>query len=115
MSFSITHPLYPRPAFDETGAIIASQSTTVTGAAAAATAFSRTPSPTVGGPELVCFDVQTGAVRVRWDNTAPTATVGHFLPAGSAYTWDAKMFTSAQFILDTSAAAATIFASPLQA
>lgn len=113
MGLSIQHPLYPRPAYDNTGTVFASKSTTVTGTAAAATAFSIGPSPANGGYELVCFDVQTGAVRVRWDGVAPTATVGHFLPANSAYTWDAAMFQSAQFILDTSAAAATIFASAL--
>lgn len=115
MGLSIQHPLYPKPAFDETGTIIASQSTTVTGAAAAATAFSRGPTPVTGGYDLVTFDVQGGAVRVRWGGTAPTATVGHFLPANSAYTWDAAMFANSLFILDTSAASATIFASPLQA
>ncbi len=114
MSFSIQNPLYPRPAFDQNGLIVASASTTVSGTAALATAFSTTPNPSVGGFDLVTFDVQNGAVRVRWDSVSPTATVGHLLPANTAYTWNSQMFTLAKFILDTTASSATIFASAIQ-
>jgi hypothetical protein len=65
---------------------------------------------------MVTFDVQDQPVRVRWDGTDPTSTVGHFLPAQTAYTWDCAQYNAAKFIRDTSStASATIFASPMQA
>ncbi len=115
MSFSILHPLFPKAAFDSTGTIVASASTTVSGTAALATAFTTTPNPSVGGFDLVTFDIKGGGVRVRWDGVSPTSTVGHYLPDQSAYTWDGAMFNSAKFILDSAASTAVIFASALQA
>ncbi len=113
MSFVINRALYPKPAIDETGTIIPSQQTTVTGTAAAATAFSRLPNPSVGGFDQVTFDIRGGGVNVRWD-TSPTSTVGHYLPNQTAYTWDAQQFVTAKFILDSASSSATIFASPTQ-
>ena len=59
--------------------------------------------------------MQGYAVRVRWDGTDPTATVGHYLPASSGYTWDVDQFNAAKFIRDTAAAGdATVFSSAFQ-
>lgn len=97
-----------------TGSPVASQSLTVSTAAVAATGY--TGSTAVSGVNLVTFDVQTSDVRVRWDGTDPTSTVGHVLPAGTAYTWDVDQYNAAKFIRDTAASGdATIFASALQA
>lgn len=97
----------PSPA-RQAGATIASQTLTVSTAAVSFTAFS------IPETEEVVFDVVTQHVRVRWDGTDPTATVGHKLLAGMAYQWPVAMFNACKFIRDTTATAdATIFASPL--
>jgi len=110
MAFSIIHPLYPKLAITTSGTVVAHQSLTVgTAASAFATTFNVNTN-------LVTFDVQGFAVRVRFDATAPTATVGHYLPVQTAYTWDKDMAARAQFIRDTTATGdATIFVTELQA
>lgn len=91
-----------------TGTVIASQTLTVSTNAVSFTAFS------VPDTDYVVFDVVTSPVRVRWDGTAPTATVGHKLVAGQSYQFEVQMFNACQFIRDTSASVdATVFASPL--
>lgn len=91
-----------------TGSVISSQTKTVSTDAVAFTAFS------VPDTDWVVFDVVTSPVRVRWDGTAPTSTVGHKLLVGKTYQWTVDMFNAAQFIRDTSASVdATLFASPL--
>lgn len=97
-------------AIDASG-VIASQSITVsTIAIGVTTAFDTTY---VG---MVTFDVQDQPVRVRWDGFDPTSTVGHVLPATTAYTWNTAQFNAAKFIRDTSStASATIFCSGMQA
>ena len=98
---------------DGANTAIASQSLTVSTAAVAATGYTIIPPQAV---QLVTFDVQTSDVRVRWDGTDPTSTVGHYLPAGSAYTWDAAQYNAAKFIRSSSASVdAVIFASPFKA
>jgi hypothetical protein len=106
MSYDITHPIYPMCAIGTSG-IIASQSITVsTAAIGIGTAF----DPTV--VKTVTFDVQDQGVRVRFD-TDPTSTVGHILPASTAYEWDVARFNRAKFIrISTATGDATIFASP---
>lgn len=111
--YSQVHALYPKRAMSS-GSPVASQSLSVTVAAAAFTGF--TASTAVGGVTMVTFDIQDYDVRARWDGTDPTSTVGHVLPASTAYTWDVDQFNAAKFIRDTSATGnATIFASPMQA
>ncbi len=92
------------------GTVIASQTKTVSTDAVSFTSFS------VPDTDWVVFDVVTSAVRVRWDGTAPTSTVGHkFLP-GMSYQLEVEMFNASQFIRDTTGSVdATIFASPLSA
>lgn len=110
MPFNIRHPLYPQLSITTSGAVVAHQTLTVgTAASAFATIFNVNTN-------LVSFDVQVSDVRVRFDATPPTATVGHILPAGTAYTWDKDQAARAQFIRDTSASAdAEIFVSEYSA
>ena len=106
MAFNILHPLYPKLSINTSGNVVPHQSLTVsTVAIAFATAFN-------SNTNLVSFDVQGSDVRVRFDGTNPTSTVGHILPAGTAYTWDKDQAARAIFIRDTSASAdATLFVS----
>lgn len=99
--------LYPYPA-RASGSIVASQSITVsTVAIGVTTAFDVNACP------LTTFDIQAADVRVRWD-TDPTSTVGHILPASTAYTWATTQFNSAKFIRDSAATGdAVIFVSPM--
>lgn len=91
----------------------ASQSLTVSTAAVAAVGY--TGSSAVNNNSVVVFDVQTANVRVRWDGTDPTSTVGHLLYIGSGYTWDVDQFNAAKFIRDSAATVdAIIFSSPFQ-
>lgn len=85
---------------------VASQSLTVSTAAVPfGTAFN-------AASELVTFDIQGVDIRARWDGTDPTGTVGHILPAGTAYTWNKSMAASATFIrISTASSDATIFLS----
>ena len=112
MSFSTANVAYPFRAM-VAGSPVASQSLTVSTAAVAPTGF--TASPDVDGVNYVTFDIQTNSVRVRWDGTDPTGTVGHVLYAGSAYTWSVSQFNASKFIrISTATADAVIFSSALQ-
>lgn len=108
MSKVNTATFFPFPARNASGKI-ASQSITVsTSAIGVTTAYADTV-------DVVTFDVQTSAVRARWDGTDPTSTVGHYLAANTSYTWSRTQFNDAKFIRDTSASVdATIFCSPGQ-
>lgn len=108
MSFNILNPLYPKRSMSG-GTAVASQSLTVSTAAVGfGTAFN-------SKTELIVFDVQANDVRVRWDGTDPTSTVGHILPAGTAYAWTVSQAAAAKFIrISTASADATIFASEFQ-
>lgn len=104
--------LYPGRAITGTTPV-ASQSTTVSTAAVAATGYTNAIAGG-GGVTLVTFDVQTSNLRARWDGTDPTSTVGHMLTAGNAYTWNVSQYNAAKFIRDTAAVAdGVIFASPM--
>lgn len=90
------------------GAVIPSQNLVVSTAAVSFTAFDASVV------ELVEITISDQPVRVRWDTTDPTATVGHKLLPNLAYQWRVKLFNGCKFIRDTSATGdATIFASPL--
>jgi hypothetical protein len=95
------------------GSPVASQSLTVSTSAIAPTGY--TGSTAVGNNSVVTFDVQAYNVRVRWDGTDPTSTVGHLLYVGAAYTWDVDQFNASKFIRDSAATAdAIIFSSAFQ-
>ena len=46
----------------------------------------------------VLVSVSTQAIRVRFDGTAPTATVGHALPTGYIDVWSKELAEAALFI-----------------
>lgn len=94
---------------------VAAQSLTVSTAAISPTGFTNAVAGG-GGVNFVTFDVQVSNVRVRFDGTDPTATVGTILYVGTNYTWNVDLFNNAKFIRDTSASSdAIIFAHPLNA
>lgn len=109
MAFNALGPLYPYPARSGASAV-ASQSITVS-----TVAIGVTTAYAIPGVDMITFDIQGYDVRVRFDGTDPTSTVGHILPASTAYTWATNQFNAAKFIRDSTATAdATIFASPMQ-
>jgi len=97
MATSNQNALYPKRAMSGASAT-ASQALTVSTAAVSPVGY--TGSAEVGANSVVTFDVQTSNVRVRWDGTNPTSTVGHLLYVGSAYTWNVDQFNAAKFIRD---------------
>lgn len=108
--FSQIHVLYPRRATSSTTGTstpVASQSFTVSNSAVAVTTAYVYPTT-----QLVTFDVQSQNVVARWDGTSPTASVGHILVAGSAFTWDVDQFNNCKFIRQGSSDA-VIFCSPM--
>jgi hypothetical protein len=112
MATSNQNALYPKRAMANASPV-ASQALTVSTAAVSPVGY--TGSSDVGNNSVVSFDVQAYNVRVRWDGTDPTSTVGHLLYVGSAYTWNVDQFNAARFIRDTAAAGdATIFSSAFQ-
>ncbi len=111
MAMVIQNALFPLRATDKDGAPVLSQSTTVSSAAVAATGYTSTPA--VDGVGVVVLDIQDNDVRCRWDGVNPSGTVGHILPASTAYTWSCSQYNAAKFIrISTATADAVIFASP---
>lgn len=107
MAVNFETTLVPGPAYSG-GSIIASQALTVSTAAVAFTDFDESEA------QYAIIDVVTSPVRVRWDGTAPTSTVGHKMFPDYTYIWTVRMFNNAQFIRDTTASSdAALFASPL--
>lgn len=110
--FSGINVLYPKRSITGTTPVPA-QSLTVSTVAVAATGYTAATSGT-SPVQLVTFDVQTSNIRVRWDGTDPTSTVGTLLYAGTNYTWNVAQYDAAKFIRDTAATSdATIFAHPM--
>lgn len=58
----------------------------------------------------IVWSVETDSVRVTFDGTAPTASHGHVLAAGSSGTWSVETATAAKFLRVT--ADAVVVASP---
>lgn len=110
--FSGVNLLYPKPAF-LSGSAIAAQSLTVSTASVSATGYTAAVSGT-SPVQFVAFDIQDNDVRVRWDGTAPTSTVGTVLYAGTNYTWTVSQYDAAKFIRKSTATGdAVIFAHPM--
>ena len=55
--------------------------------------------------KYVVLDIQTADVRVTYDDSSPTSTNGHILPAGRSYTWAKETAQAAKFIRDGSVTA----------
>lgn len=49
----------------------------------------------------VVLDIQTANTYCTFDGTTPSATSGHILYAGSAYTWSTAAATFAKFVATT--------------
>jgi hypothetical protein len=47
------------------------------------------------------FTVQGNPIRVRWDGTNPTSSVGHLLPVGATGTWRMEKAVAARFIRES--------------
>lgn len=108
MAYSTTNPMYPRPARDNTGTLIADQRLTVDATAGGVqlTAFG-------ANCDIVVLDVQDYDVMVTFDGSAPTTTNGHHLVAGEKYTWSKDAAETAKFIRQ-GANSAAIHASPFR-
>ena len=63
--------------------------------------------------DMVMFDIQDADVSCTVDGSTPSASNGHRLYAGRAYTWSTAMAASAKFI-QQGATSAVIHASELQ-
>lgn len=112
--FSGNSLFFPRRAI-ASGNPVAAKSLTVPVTAVTTVAFTNAVAGG-GGVNFVTFDVQVSNVRVRFDGTAPTATVGTLLYVGTNYTWNVDLYNNAQFIRDTSASSdAILFIHPLNA
>lgn len=110
--FSGVNILYPKRSL-LSGTPIAAQALTVSTAAVAATGYTSATAGT-SPVQFVAFDVQDQDVRVRWDGTDPTSTIGTILYAGTNYTWAVSQYDAAKFIRKSTATAdATIFAHPM--
>jgi len=110
MSYNITNPLYPRPTSGVGGtSFLTSQITSITSGVTTVTGYN-TNAP--GAVDLVTFEVDGDDVRVFWEGSTPTASVGHILPSGTAYTWAAIQYNNSKFILKTGSTASVITASP---
>jgi hypothetical protein len=111
MAYNLIHPLYPMPALALGGtSYLTSQIVTVTSGSTTATGY--TPG-SVGDIQLVSFDIFGDDIRCYWEGSTPTASTGHVLPGGTAYTWSVNQWNNARFILSAGGTgAAVITASP---
>jgi len=97
--------IFPKPAIYR-GTPIADQRLAVGGSVAQFSAFNDITT-------MVMFDIQDADVSCTVDGSTPSASNGHRLYAGRAYTWSTAMAASAKFI-QQGATAAVIHASELQ-
>jgi hypothetical protein len=82
--------LYPKPAVYRSSAV-ADQRLTVSTAVVQFSAFADTTN-------MVMFDIQDADVMCTIDGSTPSATNGHRLINGRAYTWSTAMAQAAKFI-----------------
>lgn len=103
-SFNLNN-IFPKPAIYR-GNAIADQRLAVGGSVVQFSAFNDITT-------MVMFDIQDADVSCTVDGSTPSASNGHRLYAGRAYTWSTAMAASAKFI-QQGATAAVIHASELQ-
>ncbi len=99
--------IYPQPAYSG-NSLVTSVITTVTSGATTAASFTVTNPSLI---QLVTFDVAGDDVRVYWEGSTPTASTGHILPGGTAYTWAYNQWQGSKFILSTGSTSSVITAS----
>ena len=100
MAYNLNNIL-PKPTYstagrtDGTSAQVTAQRLTVTNAATST--FSAFNART----DVVVFDVQVANVYCTFDGTTPSATNGHILTYGTAYTWSTAAAIAAKFVATT--------------
>ena len=88
-SFNLNN-IFPKPAVYR-GSSVADQRLTVSTAVVQLSAFGDTTN-------MVMFDIQDADVMCTIDGSTPSATNGHRLYQGRAYTWSTAMAQAAKFI-----------------
>jgi len=88
-SFNLNN-IFPKPAVYR-GSSVADQRLTVSSAVVQLSAFGDTTN-------MVMFDIQDADVMCTIDGSTPSATNGHRLYQGRAYTWSTAMAQAAKFI-----------------
>lgn len=88
-SFNLNN-IFPKPAVYR-GSSVADQRVTVSTAVVQLSAFGDTTN-------MVMFDIQDADVMCTIDGSTPSATNGHRLYQGRAYTWSTAMAQAAKFI-----------------
>jgi hypothetical protein len=88
-SFNLNN-IFPKPTIYR-GSSVADQRLTVSSSAVQLSAFGDTTN-------MVMFDIQDADVMCTIDGSTPTASNGHRLYQGRAYTWSTAMAQAAKFI-----------------
>ena len=88
-SFNLNN-IFPKPAVYR-GSSVADQRLTVSSSVVQLSAFGDTTN-------MVMFDIQDADVMCTIDGSTPSATNGHRLYQGRAYTWSTAMAQAAKFI-----------------
>ena len=88
-SFNLNN-IFPKPAVYR-GSSVADQRLTVSSAVVQLSAFGDTTN-------MVMFDIQDADVMCTIDGSTPSASNGHRLYQGRAYTWSTAMAEAAKFI-----------------
>ena len=88
-SFNLNN-IFPKPAVYR-GSSVADQRLTVSSAVVQLSAFGDTTN-------MVMFDIQDADVMCTIDGSTPSASNGHRLYQGRAYTWSTAMAQAAKFI-----------------
>jgi hypothetical protein len=96
-SFNLNN-IFPKPSIYRSSAV-ADQRLTVSTAVVQLSAFADTSN-------MVMFDIQDADVMCTIDGSTPSATNGHRLYQGRAYTWSTAMASAAKFIRQGSTDAA---------
>ena len=104
-SFNLNN-IFPKPTIYR-GTAVADQRLTVSTAVVQFNTFADTTN-------MVMFDIQDADVMCTVDGSNPTATNGHRLINGRAYTWSTAMAQAAKFIRQSGTTDGTIHASECQ-
>ena len=100
MAYNLNNIL-PKPTYstagrtDGTSALVAGQRLTVT--STATSTFSAFNART----DVIALDVQVANTYCTFDGTTPSATNGHILYSGQAYTWSTAAAIAAKFVATT--------------
>jgi hypothetical protein len=104
MNYGINN-LYPKPATDNAGVVLAGQTLAVAGTAVKFTAFNSNTS-------LIAMDISGDDCYVTFDNSTPSGTNGHVLYAKEKVLWSKATAEAAKFI--STGAGTRLYASQFQ-